>query len=136
MSAQMTSVEKLLREYQELPEFQGTPLKSVNQRGGFRSTPLHIAIYREKPEEVRLLLEAGADPNAAGEYGERPLHVAINCGKDEIIEQLLRAGAQTELADEKGMDAWLIAKAVGLQEKLQELVYRVGHSQQGGRSSS
>ena len=59
-SEQITNLEKLRREYQELPEFQGTPLKSVNQQGGFKSTPLHIAIYRERPQEVKTLLGAGA----------------------------------------------------------------------------
>ena len=52
MSGQVTNLEQLLREYQELPEFQGTALTSVNQQGVFKSTPLHIAIYRELPHEV------------------------------------------------------------------------------------
>ncbi len=72
------NIQWLLQEYQELPEFQGVPLKSVNQQGGFKSTPLHIAIYREQPEEVRTLLEANADSNAPGEFGERPLQVALD----------------------------------------------------------
>src|SRR4051812_38239290 len=97
-------LQTLLEEYQKLPEFEGVDLKSVNQQGGFKSTPLHIAIYREKPDEVRTLLEAKADPNASGEYGERPLQVAVNCRNREIIEQLLRAGARADLRDEKGMD--------------------------------
>jgi ankyrin repeat protein len=115
-------LQTLLEEYQELPEFEGVPLKSVNQQGAFKSTPLHIAIYRERSDEVRVLLEANADPNAPGEYGERPLHVAVNCGNLEIIEQLLRAGARCDLKDEKEMDAWLIAKSVGFTEKLEEVV--------------
>jgi len=115
----------LLQEYQGLPEFQGTPLKSVNQQGGFKSTPLHVAIYRERPDEVRVFLEAKADPNAPGEYGERPLHVAVNCGNTEIIEQLLRAGARCELKDEKGLDAWHIAEAVNFARKFGEIVQRV-----------
>ncbi len=124
MPKQITNLQQLLHEYQELPEFQGTPLKSVNQQGGFKSTPLHIAIYREKPDEVRIFLQAKADPNASGEYGERPLQVAVNCGNTEIVEQLLRAGARCELKDDKGMDAWQVAEAVGFKQKLEEIVRR------------
>lgn len=125
MSEQIITLEQLLREYQELPEFQGTDLKSVNQQGGFKSTPLHIAIYREKPDEVRIFLQTKADPNAPGEYGERPLQVAVNCGNSEIVEQLLCAGARCELKDDKGMDAWQVAEAVGFKQKFEEIVRRV-----------
>jgi uncharacterized protein len=125
----MKNLEQLLHEYQELSEFQGTDLKSVNQQGSFKSTPLHIAIYRESPEEVRIILGAKADPNASGEYGERPLQVAVNCGNTEIIEQLLRAGARSELKDEKEMDAWQVAEAVSFKQKLEEIVRRVAPSQ-------
>src|SRR6266852_6196402 len=129
MPGEITTLEQLLREYQELPEFQGTALKSVNQQGGFKSTPLHIACYRERPHEVRIVLEAGADPNASGEYGERPLQVAVNCRNRDIMEQLLRAGAQCELRDEKGMDTWQVAEALRFKEKLEEIVRRVAPSQ-------
>ena len=127
------NVQALLQEYQELPEFQGTPLKSVNQQGGFKSTPLHIAVYREKPEEVRTLLEAKADPNASGEYGERPLQVAVNCANIEIIEQLLRAGAQSRMKDEKGIDTWQVAEAVNFRKEFEEIVRRVAPAQLSGK---
>jgi len=126
---QMKTVRDVLSEYQELPEFQGVILSSVNQQGGFKSTPLHIAIYREEPDEVRILLQASADPNAPGEYGERPLQVAVNCGSTEIVEQLLRAGARCELKDEKGMDAWQVAKVVRFTEQFEEIVQRIAPSQ-------
>ena len=129
MPEQKVKLEDLLREYQELPEFQGKELKSVKQLGGFNSTPLHIAIYRDRLDEVQILLQAKADPNAPGEYGERPLQVAVNCGNKEIIEQLLRAGARCELRDEKGMDAWDVAEAAHSKEKLEEVVRRVAPSQ-------
>lgn len=125
MSDPATSVEQLLREYHELPEFQGIALNTVNQQGAFKSCPLHIAIYRENLDEVRVLLQATADPNAAGEYGERPLQVAVNCGHSVIIEELLRAGARCELKDEKGRDTWQVAELVGFKQKLEEIVRRV-----------
>jgi len=124
MSDQATTVEELLREYQQLPEFCGMVLKSVNERGGFDSTPLHIAIYRERPHEVKILLNAGADPNAAGEYGERPLHVALNCWNPNIIEQLLRAGALPELKDKEGLDVWKVADILRVTREFAEIIDR------------
>ena len=129
MREQMRKVKQLLHRYQELPEYQGITLNSVNQRGGFKSTPLHIAIYRENPEEVAMLLRAKADPNAAGECGERPLHVAVNCANGKIVEQLLRAGARCEFKDDKGMDAWQVAEAVGFRQRLEEIVHRITRNQ-------
>jgi ankyrin repeat protein len=126
------NVQKLLEEYQQLPEFEGMILTSVNQQGGFNSTPLHIAIYRENPEEVRTLLEAKADPNASGEYGERPLQVAVNCKNRAIIEQLLRAGARTDLQDDKGINTWQFAELLGFEKELDEIVRRVAPN--GGSS--
>lgn len=120
----MSDLENLLREYQELPEFAGTSLQSVNQRGGFDSTPLHIAIYRERPKEVGTLLEAGADVNAPGEYGERPLQAAVNCKNTEIIERLLRAGAQPDLKDQEGADTWQVAEALGFRRTLEDIIAR------------
>jgi uncharacterized protein len=125
----MSPIEQLLKEYQELPEFAGIVLDSVQQPGGWKSTPLHIAIYRERPAEVKILLGAGADANTSGEYGERPLQVAVNCFNTEIIEMLLLAGASCELRDDKGMDVWRVADVLHCKEKFEEIVSRVSPSQ-------
>lgn len=122
MSKQVSSVEDLLLEYQDLPEFQGTALTSVNQRGGFMSTPLHIAIYRERPAEVQLLLRAEADPNAAGEYGETPIQVAVRHRNKEIVHQLVKAGARCDIEDQKGVDAWTVAEIFGFKSDLENIV--------------
>ena len=87
--------------------------------------PIDLTIYRENPDEVRILLKAKADANAAGEYGERLLQVAVNCGNKEIVKQFLRAGARCEFKDDKGMDAWQIAEAVGFRQVLEDMVRRV-----------
>jgi len=121
----MNALTQLLNQYQELPEFIGVPLISVNQQGGWKSTPLHIAVYRERPDEVRVFLDAGADPNASGEYGERPIQVAIGLGNFGIVEQLLRAGAKCELKDEKGKDAWEVAEMMGVKDKLLNCIQNV-----------
>ena len=112
-----------------LPEFGGIALRSVQQPGRWKSTPLHIAAYRERPDEVKIFLEAGADPNAPGEFGERPLQVAVNCFNSEIIEMLLLAGASCRLKDDKGMDVWAVATALHCKENFEGIVSRVSPSQ-------
>jgi ankyrin repeat protein len=123
------TLSSVLKEYQELPEFQGVLLTSVDQQGGFRSTPLHVAIYRGFADEVRILLEANANPNAVGEYGETPLQVALGCKDLGIVEQLLRAGAGCDLKDEKGMNSWDVSRMMSLERALEEVVRRVSPPQ-------
>ena len=119
------NLQLLLKEYQTLPEFEGMILNSVNQKGHFSSTPLHIAIYRSSLDQVDTLLAATADPNVRGEYGERPLQVAVACGNTEIVERLIRAGARLELTDDDGMDTWMLSEGFGFTEQLKEIVKRV-----------
>ncbi|KPM42235.1 hypothetical protein AK830_g4336 [Neonectria ditissima] len=58
--------------------------------------PLSIAICINNLEEVRMLLNAGADPNlASSNFGERPLHYSLNETDlaDGITELLISYGA-------------------------------------------
>jgi ankyrin repeat protein len=48
-------------------------------------------------ESVRLLIEAGADPNSIAKHGDYPLEHAI--GFPEIVQSLIEAGANLELTD-------------------------------------
>ena len=47
-------------------------------------------------ECVRLLLEAGADPNRTGGNGETPLMTSCACGDQECVDLLLAAGASLD----------------------------------------
>lgn len=115
----------LLAEYSELPEFEGEELTSVNQKGRWDSMPLHIAIHRKRFEEAKVLLDAGADPNAPGEYGERPLQIAVSRKLFDIAEMLLRAGARCELKDNDDMDTWQTAEMFGSEQQLQQIVRKI-----------
>ena len=53
-------------------------------------TPLHFATIRDNSETVRVLLDAGADPNGRNVGGRTPLHLAKG---SDTVQILLGAGA-------------------------------------------
>lgn len=63
--------------------------------------PLLMALFRNQPEAVRLLLAAGADPNLAGSEGDSPLRWCVEQGDRAMAAMLLRCGARRTL-DEPG----------------------------------
>lgn len=64
--------------------------------------PLHVVARRGNARCVRLLLEAGADPNAKGDLGDSPLYWAVSRGNLEIARLLLEAGARIDEINESG----------------------------------
>ena len=50
-----------------------------------------------------VLIDAGANVNAATPDGTTPLHVAVQRGDDSALSKLLSAGANPNLADANGM---------------------------------
>lgn len=81
-------------------------------RGGGTSTALHFVTdwpgyFPNGPEIVRLLINAGADPNAlttshgsqAGPGSETPLHYAASSDDVDVAEALIEGGADLETPD-------------------------------------
>jgi ankyrin repeat protein len=61
------------------------------------SGSLFEAVKRRDPNEVRRLVNAGANVNQRGKYGTTPLHVAAGpSGSAEIVEILIAHGAKIE----------------------------------------
>jgi hypothetical protein len=59
-----------------------------------RNQALHASLALAKDAEVaRLLIERGADVNAAQTAGYRPLHQAAVAGREDLVRLLLDAGA-------------------------------------------
>ena len=61
---------------------------------GWRADPLVRAAAEGNTNEMRALIERGADLNAAGRNGETPLVAAARNGQQEAAEMLLAAGAE------------------------------------------
>lgn len=107
--AQLTSEaygKKLLQEHIDLLPPSTTPaevLKSfVNQRNKYGQSALGQTIRNNHLDAVRMLLEAGADPNAADGNGERVIHRAVERGNADIVRLLLAYGAQASEPDSRG----------------------------------
>jgi len=67
---------------------------NADAENALRVRPLHSAVAAHDRESVRLLLEAGADPNATPQGGFTPLHGARHQGDEEMAQMLLDHGAQ------------------------------------------
>ncbi len=59
-----------------------------------RQTPLHYAMSQKRPDIVALLIELGADVEAADASGQTPLAVAMLKGDAEVMRLLHAAGAK------------------------------------------
>jgi ankyrin repeat protein len=80
------------------------------------ATPLHHAVYYQRLDAVKALLEAGAGTERLDVHGESPLHKAVygNPALDQAIAQLLiRYGANPNLKSNAGETPYLLAKKRG-----------------------
>jgi ankyrin repeat protein len=66
---------------------------------------------RNDPVDVmRLLVDRGADVNAANELGMTALHYAVQRGSDRVIEFLASKGARFDIKNKQGRTAVELAK--------------------------
>ena len=94
----------------------------VDAPNGRYETALMVAADAGHVDAVRMLLDAGADPNAlAGTDGGgyqmtmslyRPLHFAAGSGHAEVVDLLLDAGADPNPTDAQGMAGTPLISAV------------------------
>jgi ankyrin repeat protein len=69
-----------------------------------------VGVFREDgnrnpADAVRLLLEAGANPNALSSNGDSALHIAAHDGRLEPIRELVAGGASIDLRNKDGLTA-------------------------------
>jgi ankyrin repeat protein len=68
------------------------------------STPLYRASVQDRPDTVRVLLRAGADPNLESGTGQEglPLCAAASWGHTAAVVELLTGGADPNLREDGG----------------------------------
>lgn len=75
-------------------------LNAIDPESG--RTPLMTALIAEKPKHVRILLEAGAQPNLTDGVGNSALHVAAQINEPWHVLAMLKAGANPRLRNAQG----------------------------------
>jgi ankyrin repeat protein len=73
-------------------------------------TPIFYAIGMHRSENVRLLIEAGADLAHQDNLGHSPFYEAVDDGDYEIALMIAKAGANIYAKDKRGQDAIHILK--------------------------
>jgi uncharacterized protein len=70
--------------------------------GVTRATPLVPALMAQREENFRMLMAAGADPNAPDRTGDTPLHMAAKINAFARVLDLLEAGADPGATNRRG----------------------------------
>lgn len=85
----------------------------VDSRRPDGSTALQWAAYEGDVDEVRRLVEAGADPNAHNDFGASAMSVAAATGDAAVIRELLKGGADPESPNAEGQTALMAVARTG-----------------------
>jgi hypothetical protein len=93
--------EILNSDYRDLKERIENNPDAVNTIGTCGESPAHIAIYKNNIRMLRMLLEAGADPNIANGSGDTLFHSAARFGYIDHLRLLYETGKCTLLLKNK-----------------------------------
>lgn len=110
-----------LKQYETHPDFLGLDLTDPNQKGAVDDTVLHLATRMGAIDDVKILVDAGANVNSIGDLGNTPLHQAAMMGQLEAARLLLKRGAATHTENEFGQTPLDVAKHSGNEEMIRLL---------------
>jgi ankyrin repeat protein len=89
-----------------------TQLEAKMSRNEHHRRPLHLAVIKSRPAMVKLLLDLGADVNAADDTGATPISCAAAQVDPEILHVLERAGAKLDLVGALRLKRYDLAEAI------------------------
>lgn len=97
----------------------------INKRSeNLGETSVHMAVTWQNDEALKILLNAGADPNISDVYGYTPFMRACYAGYTDMAIILMNAGADIKRKSNAGEDAANLAAYTGKTEVLKILVER------------
>src|SRR5436190_1859216 len=76
---------------------------------GYSATPLDLACANGNAAMIRVLLDAGADPNALDPGGEPALWAAIRSGTLDAVKVLLDRGSVLDFKDSSQQNGLMLA---------------------------
>jgi len=103
------------------------PGQANARRGGLRTPPLLLAARYGRAEMARLLLDAGADPNATSVYGWPPLWLAIRQKNKAIADLLIARGADVNRITQQRGGESRHALRVAAEESPEMIPFLVAH---------
>jgi ankyrin repeat protein len=98
----------------------------ARSQNAMRNQPLHAAAAGRATAVCRILLDAGADPNATQAGGFTPLHAAAQNGQRELVELLLARGADASATADDGSSPLALAERAGRADVAELIRARVG----------
>ncbi|BDA75871.1 hypothetical protein CAL7716_100370 (plasmid) [Calothrix sp. PCC 7716] len=76
--------------------------KNINNKNEAGETALHLAVKNNDSRLIQILINNGADVNAATNYKATPLHYAASFGTKGTINLLIEKGSNINVVDKNG----------------------------------